>query len=80
MDDPGPQVVQGMPPFWVAYVLLIALTIKLKFFPSGGCGTTFTDHLVSLVLPGWRPAGSGVGGADPINLGKLATSRAKLSK
>ncbi|HET7015071.1 MAG TPA: ABC transporter permease [Streptosporangiaceae bacterium] len=42
----------GMPPFWVAYVLLIALTIKLRFFPSGGYGTTFADHLVSLVLPG----------------------------
>ncbi len=42
----------GMPPFWVAYVLLIALTIKLRLFPSGGYGATFADHLISLVLPG----------------------------
>jgi peptide/nickel transport system permease protein len=42
----------GMPPFWVAYMLLIALAIKLRLFPSGGYGTSFADHLVSLVLPG----------------------------
>jgi len=42
----------GMPPFWVAYILLIGLTIKLRLFPAGGYGTTFADHLVSLVLPG----------------------------
>lgn len=42
----------GMPPFWVAYMLLIALAIKLRIFPSGGYGTTFADHMVSLVLPG----------------------------
>jgi peptide/nickel transport system permease protein len=42
----------GMPPFWVAYMLLIALAIKVRLFPSGGYGTSFADHLVSLVLPG----------------------------
>lgn len=42
----------GMPPFWVAYILLIFLAIKLRLFPSGGYGVTLADHLVSLVLPG----------------------------
>ncbi len=42
----------GMPPFWVAYILLIFLAIKLRLFPSGGYGLTLADHLVSLILPG----------------------------
>ena len=47
-----PLVGLGMPPFWVGFMLLILFAVTLRLLPVGGYGTTFVDHLVSLVLPG----------------------------
>jgi peptide/nickel transport system permease protein len=41
----------GMPPFWIGFVLLVLFSIKVHLFPSGGYGTTFSHHLLSLMLP-----------------------------
>ena len=42
---------QGMPQFWVGIMLILLLAVKLKIFPVGGFGETFTDHLFYLFLP-----------------------------
>ena len=47
-----PLVGLGMPPFWIGFVLLILFSLALHVFPAGGYGTTFGQHLLSLVLPG----------------------------
>ncbi len=46
-----PMVGLGMPPFWIGFVLLILLSLDLKIFPSGGYGSTFGQHVQSLILP-----------------------------
>jgi peptide/nickel transport system permease protein len=42
----------GMPPFWIGYVLLILFALTLHVFPAGGYGTSFGEHVRSLILPG----------------------------
>lgn len=42
----------GMPPFWIGFVLLILFALTLHVFPAGGYGTTFGQHVRSLILPG----------------------------
>jgi peptide/nickel transport system permease protein len=42
----------GMPSFWLGIILIIAFALDLHWFPVGGYGTTFWQHLHSLVLPG----------------------------
>jgi peptide/nickel transport system permease protein len=47
-----PLVGLGMPPFWVGFILLILFALTLHLFPAGGYGTTFSQHVASLILPG----------------------------
>ncbi|MGA3353344.1 MAG: ABC transporter permease [Acidimicrobiales bacterium] len=42
----------GMPPFWLGILLIIFFALDLHWFPVGGYGTTFWQHVHSLVLPG----------------------------
>ncbi|KAB1660783.1 ABC transporter permease [Pseudoclavibacter sp. CFCC 13796] len=44
-------IVQGMPTFLIGILLLISLALNAGFFPVGGYGETFGDHLHFLVLP-----------------------------
>jgi peptide/nickel transport system permease protein len=41
----------GMPSFWVGFLLIYALGIKVRIFPVGGYGTGFTGHLKYMFLP-----------------------------
>jgi peptide/nickel transport system permease protein len=41
----------GMPPFWVGFMLLILLSLKVHLFPAGGYGSSVGEHLRSLILP-----------------------------
>jgi peptide/nickel transport system permease protein len=42
----------GMPSFWFGIVLIEIFAIHTHIFPVGGWGTSFLEHLRSLVLPG----------------------------
>jgi peptide/nickel transport system permease protein len=42
----------GLPSFWLGVILIIFFSVDLQWFPVGGYGTTFWQHLHSLVLPG----------------------------
>ncbi|UVI36003.1 ABC transporter permease [Brevibacterium spongiae] len=44
--------VQGMPAFFVGTLLILVLGVSLGIFPVGGYGSSFGEHLYSLVLPG----------------------------
>ena len=46
-----PLVGLGMPPFWLAFLLIYAFAIKFHFFPVSGWGTGFFGHLRSMFLP-----------------------------
>jgi peptide/nickel transport system permease protein len=41
----------GMPPFWLAILLINALAIKVRLFPVSGYGSGFAGHLRSMFLP-----------------------------
>lgn len=43
--------VQGMPLFFIGTLLITVLALRLPIFPVGGYGTSFLQHLHSLVLP-----------------------------
>lgn len=42
----------GMPSFWFGIILILLFSVHLHWFPVGGYGTTFWQHLDSLLLPG----------------------------
>ena len=42
----------GMPSFWLGIILIVFFSVDLHWFPVGGYGTTFWQHVHSLVLPG----------------------------
>lgn len=42
----------GMPPFWIAFILLLVFALTLHLLPAGGYGGTPAAHLESLILPG----------------------------
>lgn len=44
------------PPFWIGLVLLMIFGVKWRIFPVTGWGSTWTEHLQSLVLPGLTQA------------------------
>jgi peptide/nickel transport system permease protein len=46
----------GMPAFWIGIVLIEIVGLGLKILPVGGFGTTFGDHIESLILPGLTAA------------------------
>ena len=46
----------GMPSFFFGIILIIVFAVDLHWFSVGGWGTTLTDHLRSLVLPGLTAA------------------------
>jgi peptide/nickel transport system permease protein len=41
----------GFPPFWLALMLIIFLSVKMDIFPVSGYGSTFADKAAHLVLP-----------------------------
>jgi len=41
----------GMPPFWLAILLIYAFAIKFQLFPVSGFGSGFGGHLRSMFLP-----------------------------
>ena len=45
------QIGLSMPVFYVGLVLLIVFSAELHWFPVGGYGTTFAEHLYHLFLP-----------------------------
>ncbi|OPA99803.1 ABC transporter permease [Pseudomonas fluorescens] len=45
------QVALSMPPFYIGLVLLTVFSAHLHWFPVGGYGDTFVDHLYHLFLP-----------------------------
>jgi peptide/nickel transport system permease protein len=47
-----PLVGLGMPSFWIGSILILLLALDAHIFPVGGFGSTFPDHLESMVLPG----------------------------
>ena len=46
----------GMPSFFLGIILIIVFAVDLHWFSVGGWGTTFAEHLRSLVLPGLTAA------------------------
>ena len=44
-------VMLTMPGFWLGILLILLFALRLKMFPVGGFGETFTDHLWYLFLP-----------------------------
>lgn len=43
--------VQGIPTFFLGTLMITFLAVRLQWFPVGGYGDTFGEHLHSLVLP-----------------------------
>lgn len=48
------------PSFWVGLVLLIIFGVRLGWFPTSGWGDTWSQHLQSLILPGFTLALSSI--------------------
>lgn len=46
-----PLVGLGMPPFWLALLLIYAFAIHFRWFPTSGYGTGFLGHLHAMFLP-----------------------------
>ncbi len=41
----------SMPSFWIALLLMMFFSVKLRWLPVGGWGETLGDHLKALILP-----------------------------
>lgn len=57
-DRPTDHIIRGlgllgmsMPSFWTGVILLLLLALRFEFFPPGGFGESFTDHIRSIILP-----------------------------
>jgi peptide/nickel transport system permease protein len=75
-----------MPSFWFGIILIVLFAVDLHWFPVGGYGTTFWEHLHSLLLPGLCAAigivpvlirSLRVGMLDVLGADYVATARAK---
>jgi peptide/nickel transport system permease protein len=76
----------GMPSFWFGVILIVLFSVDVHWFPVGGYGTTFWEHLHSLVLPGFCAAigivpvlirSLRVGMLEVLGADYVATARAK---
>jgi peptide/nickel transport system permease protein len=47
-----PLVGLGLPSFWLGIILILIFGLKLHWFPVAGYGTSLTDHVRGIVLPG----------------------------
>lgn len=47
-----PMIGLGMPAFWLGLMLLVFVALRVSWLPVGGFGSTFPQHLLSMVLPG----------------------------
>lgn len=47
-----PMIGLGMPAFWLGLMLLVFVALRVPWLPVGGFGSTFDQHLLSMVLPG----------------------------
>ncbi len=46
----------SMPAFWVGSMLLLSIALPTGWFPAGGFGETTSEHLRSMILPGFALA------------------------
>jgi peptide/nickel transport system permease protein len=76
----------GLPAFWFGIVLIEIFSIKLRWLPVGGWGTSFPQHVEGLILPGLTAAFAivpilvrslRVGMAEVLDADFVATARAK---
>jgi peptide/nickel transport system permease protein len=76
----------GMPSFFFGIILIVVFSVDLHWFPVGGWGLTFGDHLRALILPGLTAAiaivpilirSLRVGMLEVVEADFVATARAK---
>jgi len=75
-----------MPSFWVGLVLILVFAVNLGWFPVGGWGDTFPEHVYGLILPALTSAlaiipllvrSLRVGMLEVLQADYIATARAK---
>lgn len=54
-------VTLSLPEFWFAILLLFLFGLRLRWFPIGGWGNTWAEHLHSMILPAFTGAVGSVG-------------------
>ena len=81
-----PLVGLGMPSFWIGLVLILVFAVNLGWFPVGGWGDTFPEHVYGLILPALTSAlaivpllvrSLRVGMLEVLQADYIATARAK---
>ena len=81
-----PLVGLGMPAFWIGILFILIFSVKLPWFPVGGWGISYSDHLRALILPALTAAlgiipllirSLRAGALDVFNADFIATARAK---
>jgi peptide/nickel transport system permease protein len=54
-------VILSLPEFWFAILLLFLFGLRLGWFPVGGWGSTWPEHIYSMILPAFTGAIGSVG-------------------